>query len=56
MDINQELLEFIENSPSMYHVAVNMAFMLKKAGFKQLKETSSWDITPGGKFYVVRNN
>ena len=56
MDVNKELLEFIEKSPSVYHVAVNMAFMLKKAGFKQLKETSSWDLAPGGKFFVVRNN
>ena len=56
MDINRELLNFIEESPSMYHVAVNMGARLKQAGFKQLKENMSWDLQPGGKYFITRNN
>ena len=51
----KELLGFIENSPSCYHVTDNFAEMLKKEGYLALNEQERWDIQPGGKYFVTRN-
>lgn len=51
----KELMGFIENSPSCYHVTANFAQMLDKAGYTALGEQDKWDIQPGGKYYVTRN-
>ena len=51
----KELLGFIENSPSCYHVTENFAEMLKKEGYQALYEQEKWDIQPGGKYFVTRN-
>ena len=54
--ITRELLAFIEQSPSVFHVIRTVEGMLDKAGFKQLKENQKWELTPGGKYYVARNS
>ena len=51
----KELLGFIGNSPSCYHVTENFAEMLKNQGYRALNEQDKWDIQPGGKYYVTRN-
>ena len=51
----KELLGFIDNSPSCYHVTENFAEMLKNQGYRALNEQDKWDIQPGGKYYVTRN-
>lgn len=51
-----ELLDFIEKSPSSYHVVYNIAENLKKDGFKGLKESDVWNVQPGGKYFTVRND
>lgn len=56
MTINNELLEFIKKSASMYHTIKNAAEYLEQAGFVQLKEGESWKVQNGGKYYVKRNN
>ena len=40
----KELLEFIKNSPSPFHVVSNMKRELIKAGFKELIETKPFNI------------
>ncbi len=55
MDINQELLRFIEESPTAYHAVHVMERELKKKGYQMLQEHKSWDIRRGGKYYVDRN-
>lgn len=55
-DYANELLDFIEQSPSCYHVAANLAEKFSRAGFEELKETDDWAIEPGGKYFVVRND
>ncbi|MEU3192348.1 M18 family aminopeptidase [Streptomyces sp. NPDC006992] len=47
------LLSFLAASPSPYHAVANAAAQLEKAGFRQVRETETWDATTGGK-YVLR--
>lgn len=54
MEINRELLEFIERSPSLYHVIDNFKSILVSAGFIQLDESRSWSLEKGGKYFVTR--
>lgn len=53
---NQELLTFIENSPSCFHAVSNLASIMKTKGFIHLKENEKWKIKKGGKYFVVRNH
>lgn len=52
---SHELLDFIEESPSSYHVVYNISGNLKKDGFAELKESDVWNVRPGGKYFTVRN-
>lgn len=54
-DYANELLDFIEKSPSCFHVTANLGERFTKAGFSELKETEDWEIEPGGKYFVTRN-
>lgn len=49
-----ELLKFLEQSPTPYHAARSLATMLSNAGFLRLDERESWDLVPGGRYYVIR--
>ena len=51
----QELFDFIEQSPSCFHVIDNVKKELKNAGFEELCENKKWEIKEGGKYYVTRN-
>ncbi len=53
--ISEELLSFIEKSPTCYHAIHTIKSELDAAGFKCLQENSSWEIEPKGKYYVTRN-
>lgn len=50
-----ELFDFIENSPSCFHVIDNVKAELKKEGFEELCENKKWEIKEGGKYFVTRN-
>lgn len=50
-----DLLEFIENSPSSYHVIHNVSKRLQKKGFVELHEQEKWNLIPGN-YYVQRND
>lgn len=52
----REMLEFIEKSPSCFHVIENIRQSLEHEGFEELKETEEWSIVSGGKYFVIRNN
>lgn len=51
----EELLDFIEKSPSCFHAIENMKEMLSEEGFQELKEEEKWEIEKGGKYFVTRN-
>lgn len=55
LDTSRELLQFIDRSPSCFHVVANAAELLEKAGFTCLSENCSWTLQEGGSYYVIRN-
>lgn len=51
----QELFDFIEKSPSAFHVIENTKEMLIKEGFEELCENKKWALEEGKKYFVTRN-
>ena len=50
----QNLYEFLDASPSVYHAAANVAAMLEVGGFVRLSEGDKWTLQKGGKYYFTR--
>jgi aspartyl aminopeptidase len=51
----EDLADFVAASPSSYHAAAEVARRLEDAGFERLAEEDAWDVTPGGRYVVVRD-
>lgn len=51
----EEMLEFIEKSPTAFHAVANLEAALAEKGFRRLEETAAWELQPGGGYYVTRN-
>ena len=51
----QHLLDFIDASPSPWHVIKSVEAQLASFNFKKLDETLSWTLESGGRYYVVRD-
>ena len=51
----KDLLTFIADSPSRFHAADNLSRELTEAGYTRLSEGRTWDLAPGGKYFVTRN-
>ncbi len=54
--IAQDLLTFLDNSPTCFHAVEQMAGQLLAHGFDRLQETEKWNLTPGGRYFVTRND
>lgn len=52
----EELLQFIEKSPSAFHAAANLANLAEKNGYTELKEAGEWQIARDGRYYVMRGD
>jgi aspartyl aminopeptidase len=50
----QDLLNFIDASPSPWHAVDSTAQRLNQHGFSQLQETETWQLQTGGRYYVIR--
>ena len=50
-----ELLGFIENSPSPFHAVEEISKNLEDAGFARLYEQDDWSLEKGKGYYVCRN-
>ncbi len=50
----QALCDFLNASHSVYHAAAYLAKELETAGYTRLSEADSWNLVPGGKYYLVR--
>lgn len=52
---NEDLLRFLDASPTPFHAVETMAMALREAGFEALDERDEWQLKPGGRYFVVRN-
>ncbi|MEQ1544953.1 M18 family aminopeptidase [Methyloglobulus sp.] len=52
----QNLLDFIDASPSPWHAVNTAETLLKPYQFIKLDETTRWQLQPGGRYYVVRDD
>ncbi len=50
----QALLDFIDASPSPWHAVETVSQQLLAQGYQPLLETNPWQLTPLGKYFVVR--
>ena len=49
-----DLLTYIDQSPTPYHAVVETAGRLEAAGFSRLEEGDAWGLSPGDRRYVIR--
>jgi aspartyl aminopeptidase len=52
----QDLLDFIDASPSPWHAARTIEQRLQAFEFQRLRENASWSLYSGGRYYVVRDD
>ena len=52
----EEMLKFIQKSPTCFHAVGNLKEMLETEGYQELEEAEDWSVVKGGKYYVVRND
>lgn len=52
---SQDLLNFIDASPSPWHAVDSVAKLLQDNGFKPLIENQPWQFKKSGRYYVVRD-
>lgn len=54
--LNQQLMDYIYNSPTPYHATKNAKILLSENGFVELHEKDTWDIQGNSKYFVSRND
>ncbi|MDH4572951.1 M18 family aminopeptidase [Salinicola acroporae] len=54
--LEDRLIDFLQRSPSPWHATANLVARLEAAGYRSLKETDSWKLSAGEKYYVTRND
>jgi len=50
------LVAFLHKSPTPFHAVRNMQSRLEEAGYQQLSEKASWQLQPGGQYFITRND
>lgn len=53
---SEQVLHYIDESPSPWHAVSNAKKLLAENGFKEIFETQTWNLEKGGKYYFSRNN
>jgi aspartyl aminopeptidase len=53
---NRGLLAFLKASPTPFHAVAAMAQRLLGEGFRRLDEGQAWQLAPGGRYFVTRND
>lgn len=56
VDFNTRLLNFLHASPTPFHATENIASQLLAAGFMPLYEGDIWQLEPGKRYLVTRND
>lgn len=54
-EFNQQLFEFLAASPTPFHAVYEMRTRLQEAGYIELYEAQNWQVRPGGRYFIVRN-
>lgn len=52
MNITNQLLDYIKNSPSPFHVVSTSSSILKDAGFKELSFSDDWNLSLNEGYYI----
>jgi aspartyl aminopeptidase len=52
----QDLLDFIQASPTPFHAVSTMRENFLAQGYAELEESDAWTLQPGGKYLVTRND
>lgn len=52
----QELIDFIYNSPSQFHVVNNLKEILIKEGFEEIDIRERWKLEKGKSYFTTKNN
>lgn len=55
-DFNQGLLQFLQSSPTAFHAAEQIRLKLVAAGFIALNEADDWQMEPGKRYVITRND
>ncbi len=55
METLENLMSFLDNSPSCFHAVNNLSLRLIDEGYTPLTEGGMWNLAPGGKYFVTRN-
>jgi len=53
---SRSLLEFIDKSPTPFHAVKTLKDQLQKEEYVELYEHEEWKLSPGGQYFVVRND
>jgi len=56
LSLAKDLLQFIDASPTPFHVVREIKRRLDEAGFEELKESDDWLLQKDGKYYVARGS
>lgn len=51
----KDLFDFLNKAVSPFHAVSYCADRLEKEGFLRLEESDCWDLLPGGRYFVTRN-
>ena len=51
-----ELLTFIQRSPTPFHAVSNLSALFSEHGFVRLDEKSDWQLEAAGKYFLVRSD
>lgn len=54
--VSQELLKFLQKSPTAFHAVQQMRSELLAVDFTELKENQRWNIECGKHYFVTRND
>jgi len=52
----RNLISFLEKSPTAFQAVAEISKKLTENGFEKLNEGAAWNIVPGGKYFITRNN
>jgi aspartyl aminopeptidase len=54
--LNQQLIDFIQASPTPFHATAQLCRLFAPAGYRLLNEADHWQPEAGGRYFVTRND